>query len=177
MGIVNSRAMTQLITKAEQEPIVQVTTGTVMSRKLRGFVSLNKVRFKEDGFDLDLAYITKQVLAMGYPTEGVEAVYRNAMEEVVSFFEHYHNDKYRVYNLCAEPNRQYSNQHFKNRCFNYPFKDHNPPPLSIMQPFCEDVSKWLAETPDHVAAIHCKAGKGRTGLMICALLMYTGQCR
>ena len=30
------------------------------------------------------------------------------MEEVVSFFEHYHPDNYRVYNLCAEPNRQYS---------------------------------------------------------------------
>ena len=28
--------------------------------------------------------------------------------QVVSFFEHYHIDTYRVYNLCAEPNRQYS---------------------------------------------------------------------
>ena len=34
--------------------------------------------------------------------------YRTPELQVVSFFEHYHPDNYRVYNLCAEPNRQYS---------------------------------------------------------------------
>jgi len=56
-----------------------------MSRALRGFVSLNKVRFQEDGFDLDLAYVdppANRLVAMGFPTEGVEAVYRNPIAEV-----------------------------------------------------------------------------------------------
>jgi PTEN phosphatase family protein len=37
-----------------------------------------------------------------------------------------------------------------------------------------DVEEWLAQDQDkNVIAVHCKGGKGRTGTMICAWLMYS----
>ena len=46
------------------------------------------------------------------------------------------------------------------------------PPLALMHSFCGHVDHFLQQHPQGVAAVHCKAGKGRTGLMICAYLLY-----
>ena len=59
----------------------------------------------------------------------------------------------------------------------YGYDDHNVPLLRTIVEFCNDVGGWLATGEDgkHVAAIHCKAGKGRTGLMIVCFLCYIGR--
>ena len=147
---------------------------------VKGLVSKKKKRFidEENGFNLDLTYIGGQehgqLIAMGYPAEGVEALYRNSMQEVKRFFETFHKGKYAVYNLCFE--RQYDlAQHFE-RSFRFGFDDHNPCPLQLIKPFCDSVGDWLNKDVKHVAAIHCKAGKGRTGMMIACYLVHSGQC-
>eukprot|EP00730_Choanoeca_flexa_P000286 TRINITY_DN10130_c0_g1_i3.p1 TRINITY_DN10130_c0_g1~~TRINITY_DN10130_c0_g1_i3.p1 ORF type:complete len:649 (+),score=150.79 TRINITY_DN10130_c0_g1_i3:175-2121(+) len=144
------------------------------TNKMRQMVSKQKVRFQLDGYDLDLTYITENLIAMGYPSEGSEAVYRNKYEDVYRLLEEKHHGRYRVYNLCSE--RAYPGKKFCNRVACFPFDDHNPAPLELIQDCCADIHRWLARHPDNCAAVHCKAGKGRTGLIISCYLMYSGLC-
>jgi phosphatidylinositol-3,4,5-trisphosphate 3-phosphatase/dual-specificity protein phosphatase PTEN len=141
-----------------------------LKKVIKTLVSKKKRRFKGDGFNLDLSYINERVIAMGYPADGIEAVYRNGYEDVYAFFEHRHHNCYKFYNLCSE--RNYDPQIFHGRVARYPHDDHNPPPLALFKPYCEDLKKWYDADPRNVAAIHCKAGKGRTGTMIVAWLVY-----
>jgi phosphatidylinositol-3,4,5-trisphosphate 3-phosphatase/dual-specificity protein phosphatase PTEN len=48
-----------------------------MSNLIRKAVSQNKIRLKSKRYDLDLSYITDQIIAMGFPSTGLESMYRN----------------------------------------------------------------------------------------------------
>lgn len=143
------------------------------SNGIRQLVSKKKRRHKELGFDLDLSYITTRIIAMGFPSTGNEGIYRNHADHVTEFLRIKHGDKVKVYNLCSE--RDYPVSLFDGRVSKYPFDDHNPPPMQMFLPFCKDAKQWLDSDPENVIAVHCKAGKGRTGVMICAYLLYVGE--
>ena len=136
---------------------------------LKSLVSKSKTRFCYDGFDLDLTYITPRIIAMGYPSTSFEGIYRNNMEDVKRFFATRHKDSYKVYNLCGE--KTYPKDTFYKQSY-YPFPDHEAPPLNLLLPFCQDAKAFLDEDEKNVVAIHCKAGKGRTGTFVCALMLY-----
>jgi len=138
---------------------------------IRSLVSKKKCRYMKEGFDLDLSYVGPRLIAMGFPSEGVESAYRNPMPEVQRFLESKHGGHFAVYNLCSE--RAYPEDRFP-IVKRFPFDDHNPCPFDILVDFCKDVKNYLDENPKNVAAIHCKAGKGRTGLTISAYLLYAG---
>ena len=139
---------------------------------LKSLVSQDKNRFCFDGFDLDLTYITPRIIAMGLPSTSYEALYRNDMNDVLNFFNERHAEHYKVYNLCEE--KQYPPNIFYKQGY-FPFQDHEAPPLNLIRPFCEDAKKFLDEDQKNVVAIHCLAGKGRTGTLISCLLLYVGE--
>ncbi|XGW32219.1 hypothetical protein V3C99_010420 [Haemonchus contortus] len=136
---------------------------------LRSVISQNRRRYTEDGFNLDLTYITDRIIAMGYPAKSIERLYRNSMCHTVKFLERNHAGHYKVFNLRG--NYFYKVEKFHGRVGLYHMKDHHPPRLDLMDPFCREVNEYLKADPRNVVAVHCKAGKGRTGVMICAYLV------
>lgn len=143
------------------------------------------------GFNLDLTYVTERLIAMGFPSSNLEGIYRNPMEEVQSFVKTYHDGCYRVYNLCFE--RSYDKSKFDGetstttmtkvviayvvritgRVVRFPIEDHSCPSLRMIHDFCKDVDSFLNEDRHNVAIVHCKTGKGLTGLMLAAYMMYS----
>uniref|UniRef100_A0A0K8VSX9 Phosphatidylinositol 3,4,5-trisphosphate 3-phosphatase and dual-specificity protein phosphatase PTEN n=1 Tax=Bactrocera latifrons TaxID=174628 RepID=A0A0K8VSX9_BACLA len=148
-------------------------TLSVMTNVLRNVVSKQRIRYKDNGYNLDLTYIYDNIIAMGYPADNIESIFRNRLEDVYKFLQEVHQNHYKIYNLCLE--RSYDSNKFHGRVAVYPFEDHNPPTIELIQKFCMDVDEWLKADKKNVAAVHCKAGKGRTGTMICCYMLYSGR--
>ena len=144
-------------------------------RCLKEIVSEGRIRMHRRNYDLDLVYITRRIIAMGYPATGCESFYRNSFTDVKQFLTEEHGNKYKVYNLCMEKSRIYKKTAFGGpKVSLFPFQDHQSCPVKLMLEFCIDVCIFLLKDDENVAAVHCKAGKGRTGTMICAYLLFTG---
>lgn len=140
----------------------------------RKAVSGSKKRYKQDGFDLDLAYVSPRIIVHGFPATGLEHIYRNPRLEIRRFMDDRHKDHYKMFNFCCEPGRGYDPEIYYGRVERYPFKDHHTPPLETMVAFANSAKAYLDADPDNVVNMHCKAGKGRAGLMCCVLLVRSG---
>ena len=116
--------------------LVRVTMRVVelaVAARIRRAISRQKSRFRRDGFDLDLTYVTKSCIAMSLPALASEAMYRNPITEVQRFFDTYHRDAFLIFNLCAE--RHYDPSFFDGRVERIEIEDHNPPHMSQIVTF------------------------------------------
>ena len=80
--------------------------------------------------------------------------------------------------MCIEKDRIYPKYIFYGKKVGlFPFNDRAPCPIKLILDFCVDICLYLASNPKGVAAIHCKAGKGRTGVMIVCYLIFSCLCK
>ena len=75
---------------------------------------------------------------MGFPSQGMEGVYRNHISDVQRFFNSKHFKRYKIYNLCVE--RTYDPDQFFRVSHKFKFQDHMPPVFTYLNEFCKDVA-------------------------------------
>jgi hypothetical protein len=78
------------------------TTGSVLfleisDDKIRKKVSQDRHRFQDDEYDLDLTYITNNVIAMGIPASGIQKIWRNSIDESAAMLKKYHDDHFMIW--------------------------------------------------------------------------------
>lgn len=94
---------------------------------VRNLVSEDKKRYKEHGFDLDFSYITDRIIAMCFPAEWIEGLYRNHLNDVAKMLKTVHGpNHFRIYNLSE---RKYCYEKVNNAVVEYGFPDHHNPPV------------------------------------------------
>ncbi|KAH0834861.1 hypothetical protein J3R83DRAFT_10489 [Lanmaoa asiatica] len=144
-----------------------------MSLYLKRLVSGTKARFRDDqlNLELDLAYVTDQIIVMGFPAVGVESIYRNHRADVQRFLSARHGSNFWVFNFCPLRENAYHDSVFEGRVSRYPFPDHHVPPFLYLPLATREVHAWLSGSDARVAVLHCKAGKGRSGVVACAYLL------
>ena len=113
-------------------------------------VSQNRKRFRDEEFDLDLTPISGRTFAMGFPGEGLKNLYRNSLQDIISYFVKYHKAKVKIYNLCDDDfinTNRISFEIDKSKrtvpVGYFPMMDHNPAPLKMLFYFCLDAITYL----------------------------------
>ena len=136
---------------------------------VRTIVSGKKRRYLDDGYNLDLSYITPRLVAMSLPGEGVHKVYRNSISSVSRFLNTRHAHKYKILNLSGIA---YDYSRFNNQVEDYKWQDHYPPEIDVLFRACLSMDEWLKSDPENIIVTNCRAGKGRTGTLICCYMIF-----
>ena len=164
-----------IISRVVRMMVVLARRSSHVKTAARLVVGGNKRRFIADGYNLDLCYVTDDLVGMSVPAVGGQSLYRNPIDEVARFFRERHQAQgYMIYNCTSECS--YPSEPFAGRVRRIAIDDHNVPPLEVIVAFCRELEELRKKHPQMVFAIHCRGGKGRTGLMVCAWLLWTRRC-
>ncbi|XP_061653678.1 tensin-3-like isoform X3 [Phyllopteryx taeniolatus] len=124
----------------------------------------------EEGYELDLTYITERIIAVSFPRGCLEEIYAHNLKDVTRMLKSKHADNYLIINL-SEKRHDLSRMNPKTLDTGWP--DMHAPPLDKICTICKAMESWLNADPLHVVVIHCRGGKGRIGVVISSFVNFT----
>ncbi|XP_070597091.1 tensin-2 isoform X6 [Erythrolamprus reginae] len=124
----------------------------------------------ERKYDFDLIYITERIISVSFPPALEEQRYRSNLREVAQMLKSKHEDKYLLLNL-SEKRHDIIRLNPKVQDFGWP--DLHAPPLDKICSICKAMETWLNSDPQHVAVLHCKGNKGKTGVIVASYMYYS----
>uniref|UniRef100_A0A8C2WFG8 Tensin 3 n=1 Tax=Cyclopterus lumpus TaxID=8103 RepID=A0A8C2WFG8_CYCLU len=124
----------------------------------------------EEGYELDLTYVTERIIAVSFPRGCTEEIYSHNLKDVTRMLKSKHADNYLIINL-SEKRHDLTKMNPKTLDTGWP--DMHAPPLDKICTICKAMESWLNTDPLHVAVIHCRGGKGRIGVVISSFVHFT----
>ncbi|XP_060900762.1 tensin-3-like [Labrus mixtus] len=124
----------------------------------------------EEGYELDLTYITERIIAVSFPRGCSGEIYSHNLKDVTRMLKSKHADNYLIINL-SEKRHDLSKMNPKTLDTGWP--DLHAPPLDKICTICKAMESWLNADPLHVVVIHCRGGKGRIGVVISSFVHFT----
>lgn len=144
---------------------------------IRSIIAAPKKKFYDEktNIEFDLSYITDQLIVSSGPVKGiVKSIYRYPLKDLVNLLVSKHSinnhHHWHIWNFRKE-GIGYKFQDVFNRVSYYPFPDHYPPPIELITDSVIEIDTFLKK-PNNVAVLHCRAGKGRSGTICCAYLIF-----
>ncbi|NWZ45970.1 TENS3 protein, partial [Haliaeetus albicilla] len=124
----------------------------------------------EEGYELDLTYITERIIAVSFPASCSEETYLHNLQDVTRMLKSKHGDNYLVLNLSE---KRYDLAKLNPKIMDVGWPDLHAPPLDKVCTICKAMESWLNNDPQHVVVIHCRGGKGRIGVVISSYMYFT----
>ncbi|KAJ8376857.1 hypothetical protein SKAU_G00074370 [Synaphobranchus kaupii] len=124
----------------------------------------------EEGYELDLTYITERIIAVSFPRGCSEGTYLHNLQDVTRMLRSKHADNYLVINLSE---RRYDLTKMNPKTMDMGWPDLHAPPLDKICSICKAMEDWLNANAQHVVVIHCRGGKGRIGVIISSYVPFT----
>ncbi|XP_014840017.1 PREDICTED: tensin-like isoform X10 [Poecilia mexicana] len=142
---------------------------SVESRR-RASRSASLLQALDEGYELDLIYITERIISVSFPSSVEEQSYAANLREVASMLRSKHGHSYLLFNLSE---KRYDISQLNPKVLDFGWPDHHAPALDKICSICKAMDTWLSADSHNVVVIHNKGNRGRTGVVVAAYMHYS----
>ncbi|KAM4731327.1 tensin-1 [Anableps anableps] len=141
-----------------------------MESRRRPSRSASLLQALDEGYELDLIYITERIISVSFPSSVEEQSYAANLREVASMLRSKHGHSYLLFNLSE---KRYDISQLNPKVLDFGWPDHHAPALDKICSICKAMDTWLSADSHNVVVIHNKGNRGRTGVVVAAYMHYS----